>query len=164
MLRVDFTTSSDADFVRGFILATCYPAWDPTIVYAAAATCDYGGQVWTAAAASQNVTPGSDGTKWTATARPPIDLTGSTLFMQARLRATDTQAAFAVTSAGGGSGIVITDAANGKFTLTLPFKSSPTFHAVAAGTYVQSLIRLRPDGLYEREWSGSLTHQIGPTQ
>jgi hypothetical protein len=33
-----------------------------------------------------------------------------------------------------------------------------------AGTYVQSLLLLRPDGLREEIWNGTLTHSIGPTR
>jgi hypothetical protein len=37
------------------------------------------------------------------------------------------------------------------------------FTHMPPGEYVQSLIMLRPDGVYEDIWHGTLTHQIGPT-
>ena len=35
---------------------------------------------------------------------------------------------------------------------------------VPADTYVQSLVLLRPDGLREEVWNGTLIHNIGPTR
>ncbi|MDQ2080467.1 hypothetical protein RA307_09770 [Xanthobacteraceae bacterium Astr-EGSB] len=168
MARVDFVTANHADFVRGFVLAVGYPAWSPDRVYAAPELVDFGGKAWTAAATSQDVKPGTDGTKWTATARPALDLDGSVLVYAIRRRACDATALVMIRSDEVGpdtSNIVVTDAAAGAYTLTLRLHSSPTLrNAMAAGEYVHALVRIRPDGLREELWQGTVTHSCGPAR
>jgi hypothetical protein len=90
----------------------------------------------------------------------PLNLTGSILRMMIRHRATDAEVPISLTSVGS-DGITITDAVGGAFTLTIP---RAKLSRLAAGDYVHSLIRQRPDGLFEDVWHGALTHQIGPTR
>jgi hypothetical protein len=168
MPRVNFSTTNDADFVRAFVLAVGYPAWDADTVYGAGDVRDYGGKVWTAAATSKGVAPGSDGTKWTATARPTFDLTGSVLVYAIRRRAGDADALVMLRSDEAdpdASRLVVTSAAGGAFTLTLCFHSSPVLrNGMAPGDYVHALVRIRPDGLREERWRGVITHEAGPAR
>lgn len=159
---VNIRTQSDADFVRGFVLAQSVPDWLASTYYPVTSIVAFAGLVWSNAglAASTNVAPGTDGTKWAIVARPPRDLTGGTLLMMARSPAGDNYAPLSVTSVAS-AGIEITDAANGKFTLTLPLSM---LSKMPAGTYDHSLIFVRTDGLHELVWRGTLTHNIGPTR
>ncbi len=49
------------------------------------------------------------------------------------------------------AGIVINDAANGKFTV-----SNAEFKTTTPGTYQYSLVRTRPDGTKELVWRGTI--------
>lgn len=91
-----------------------------------------------------------------------VDLTGSTLKMMVR-PGTDPAVSdvdMSLDSATIG-GITITDAPNGKFQILL---ARASLQKMAPGQYVHSLIRIRPDGFYERVWGGTITHAIGPTR
>lgn len=90
----------------------------------------------------------------------PIDLTGSELHMMARSRPEVHEVSFHLTSLPGG-GIMVTSATEGKFTVIIP---RARLRAMPAGTYYHSLIRIRPDGFYERIWSGTIIHSVGPTR
>lgn len=160
MTVINLQTESDQDFVIALTLCQAVDLWDTGIYYVADALVLFEGKVWHALLASNAVPPGSDGTKWELSSAPPIDLTGSTLRMMARAQASDIAAPLSLTSAGG-VGIVITDAVNGKFTMTLPFAS---LSAMPPGIYIYSVIRLRPDGLRELSLRGTVTHSTGPTR
>jgi len=95
-----------------------------------------------------------------ATDAAPVDLTGSTLSMMVRVIAADPTVLLFIDNAGRG-GITITDAANGKF--SLKFAQSDIVNC-PLGTFVQDLIRLRPDGVKERIWSGAFTITQGVTR
>jgi hypothetical protein len=156
---VNLSLRNDADFVRAFVLSLAVPDWDATLLWLTGNKVAYAGQVWVAVANSTNVTPGSDGTKW-ALSSSPLDLTGSTLLYMARASADDAYAPVSLTTVGS-AGITVTDAANGKFTLTIPISA---LAAMKPGAYVHSLIRVRPDGLREEVWHGTLTLQTGPVR
>jgi hypothetical protein len=89
----------------------------------------------------------------------PVDIGGSVLRLQVRRRATDAEAMVSIGSTDEG-GIEITDGPNGKFTVAI---SRAQLDRIPAGTYVQNLVRTRPDGLYEEIWTGTVTHTTGPT-
>lgn len=156
---VDFTTESDQDLSVAFVLALPVAAWDVATFYAIGSLVLFANQVWLAASASTGVQPGTDAT-WTLSSSPGLDLTGSTLYLDVRANAADAYAPISIDS-GTVGGIAITDAVNGKFTVTLPIAALSKMNP---GLYVHSLIRLRPDGLRELVWSGTLTHSTGPTR
>lgn len=158
---VNIRTQSDQDFERVFVLSLPVSDWVSTTYYPIASDVAYAGQVWSAPASSTNVQPGTDGTKWTLSTRPALDLTGSTLMMMARSPAGSDYAPLSVTSVGGAGIVIDDDPTLGKFTLTL---ANAALLKVQPGTYQHSLIRLRPDGLRELIWRGSLTHEAGPTR
>jgi len=89
----------------------------------------------------------------------PIDLTGSTLHMMARVKAADATVALDLSTDNGD--IIITDPTAGTFTLKMPLD---VLSRLPANVYEQSLIRKRPDQITEEIWQGSLTHTIGPTR
>lgn len=88
-----------------------------------------------------------------------IDLTGSKLEMMCRIKAnlptvyldlsTDNQK------------IELKPDASGEFKITI---RQAELEILYAGEYDHSLIRLRPDGMREEIWHGTLTHAIGPTR
>lgn len=158
---VNLKTWSDADFIRAFTLSQSFPPWDAEVLWVTADVVDYAGRVWTAAANSTNVVPGTDGTKWTLTARPGLDLTGASLNFMVRRSGDATEALIALTSvASAGIAISVTPT-DGKFTLAIPIAR---LAGIAAGSYVHSLIRTHADGIKEAVWHGTLQHQIGPTR
>lgn len=158
-MLVNIRTQSDADFVRGLTLTQAVPAWDAATFYAADDLVGHLNKVWQALADNSAIEPGSDGDTWTLAAAPPLDLTGSTLLFAARAPVSSNYAPLSLSSAG--SGIVISDAEAGAFTLTLP---QAVLAKMPPGQYAHSLIRLRPDGLRELVWHGVLTHEIGPAR
>jgi hypothetical protein len=92
----------------------------------------------------------------------PVSLSGSSLTLEVRRTASDVQALITVGSASPNTGITITDAANGKFTIILP---KLALAALTQGqVYVHDLVRLRPDGYTERLWTGTLTVDGGVTR
>jgi hypothetical protein len=95
----------------------------------------------------------------------PVDLTGSILRMDVRshVESHTTQISIAsdVAYSSEFGGIRILDAAAGKFSIHLPITE---LRHMPAGDYVHSLIRQRPDSLFEAIWEGGLTHLLGPTR
>lgn len=153
-------TQSDQDFIRAFVLRLPVADWAVGTLYLTNDKVAASGRVWKALANNTGITPGTDGTKWVIDAAPAVDLTGSTLLFMARSPAASTYAPLSVTSAAGGD-IDITDAAGGAFTFKLPFAQ---LSKLPAGKYSHSLIRIRPDGEREKQWSGDLVHVVGPTR
>ena len=94
------------------------------------------------------------GFQYTTSVGTPVDLTGSTLTMQVRATAADPVVPFPVA-------VVITDALNGRFTVSI---AAAALLTVQAKTYVHDLVRLRPDGTREQVWSGSMTVTAGVTR
>jgi hypothetical protein len=89
----------------------------------------------------------------------PVDLTGSTLHMMARVHAADVTVMLDLTMANGD--ITITNAAAGQFSIWIPLA---TLSRLPANNYDHSLIRYRPDLKTEEIWYGTLTHTIGATR
>src|SRR6516165_1638231 len=83
------------------------------------------------------------------TAGPPIDLTGNTMRMGIRFHAADVTEELLLTTENGG--IAITDAPNGKFTVTIP---ATELLQLDLGAYEHSLIRITPSAQHLRVWSG----------
>jgi hypothetical protein len=75
----------------------------------------------------------------------PIDLTGSLLKLEIRIRETDHEALVSVFSPD--HGITFNDMVNGKFTVTI---DRAHLARLAAGTYFADLVRLMPNGYQER--------------
>ncbi len=84
----------------------------------------------------------------------PVDLTGSTLSMQVRASASDPISVVPVV-------VTVTDPLNGRFTVSIPAASLAN---VQPKTYVHDLVRLRPDGVKEQVWSGTMTIAAGVTR
>ncbi len=95
----------------------------------------------------------------TVTGPTPIDLTGSSIEMMIRRKASDASV-FIELSTGNGL-IQITSAVAGTFTVRIPFAN---LERLPAGVYDQSCIRTRPDTFREEIWFGTLTHSVGPTR
>jgi hypothetical protein len=94
---------------------------------------------------------------------------GCELNMMIRKFATDIEVFISLTSAPTGEGeggIMYNDPEGGDdgpievFNILI---ARDQFTHMPPGDYVQSLIMLRPDGVYEDIWHGTLTHQTGPT-
>lgn len=90
----------------------------------------------------------------------PVDLTGSTFRMMVRKTRDGNEVFVSLDSAGLG-GITITNAVGGIIDLVIP---KARLQRMAAGAYVHSMIRTRPDGIFEEVWHGHLTHKVGPTR
>ena len=91
-----------------------------------------------------------------------ISLVGSTLTMEVRPTAPSPQTVVTVGSGAPNTGIVLTNAAGGQFTITLPKAS---LSALTPGqTYVHDLVRLNPDGHTERMWTGTVSVDAGVTR
>ncbi len=92
----------------------------------------------------------------------PLDLTGSDLLMKIRRTPADSdvfaELKASALAADGVSGIAIVDAANGKIVVTI---SRSILGRMPAGTYVNDLLWLRPDGLRPALWNGTQNHSIG---
>jgi hypothetical protein len=99
---------------------------------------------------------GSDGVTLT-----PIDLTGSTLMMEVRTSESDHNVAVSVSSSPPSSGIQITNATGGMFTITL---DRNRLSQLSPGNYVSDLVRLMPSGWQERLWEGTVTVVEGTTR
>ena len=92
----------------------------------------------------------------------PFDFTGYGLMMMVR-KQPDAVEVFVSVSTGDGD-IDFTPDVDGKLTtFNIRILRKQTADMVA-GDYVHSLILLRPDGLREDIWRGTLTHAIGPTR
>jgi hypothetical protein len=91
----------------------------------------------------------------------PVDLTGSTLKLEIRVREIDHEAIVAVFSSPS-DGIQITDAAGGAFTIAI---SRDRLVRLSGGReYVTDLVRLMPSGYQERLWEGPVTVVEGTTR
>jgi len=92
----------------------------------------------------------------------PVDLTDVVLHMHIRAKAADATVFVALSSADGdASAIVIEDAANGKFSIAIPYA---TLTRLPVGEYAHSLISTDIEGNRHRVWRGTLTHAAGPTR
>jgi len=89
----------------------------------------------------------------------PINLTGNTMRMGVRHRASDAEEDLLLTTENGG--LTITDAVNGRFTLWI---TNEQLLQLDLTTFDHSLIRIRPDGLRLRVWSGTLTVNAGASR
>jgi hypothetical protein len=90
----------------------------------------------------------------------PVDLTGNVMKMGIRRQATDTTELLQLTTDNGG--LIINSATVGYFTLWITLDQLLRLEPY---TYVHSLIRIRPnDNLNLRVWSGTLTHNAGPSR
>ncbi len=96
----------------------------------------------------------SKGFQYTTSANAPVDLTGSTLTMQVRASAANPTLAFPVV-------VAITDALNGGFSISI---DASQLARASAGTYVHDLVRLRPDGVTEQIWTGTMVVTAGVTR
>jgi hypothetical protein len=90
----------------------------------------------------------------------PIDLTGDTLRMGIRHKASDVEQDLLLTTENGG--LTITDAVNGKFTLWIT--NEQLLEKLQTTTYDHSLIRIRASGLQLPVWYGTLTVSPGPSR
>lgn len=160
-MTVNLSTESDQDFSYRFIYVQQVAAWLSMQLYNTNDLAAWLGLVWKALASNTNIAPDSDPTKWQQASAPPIDLTGSSLMMMARSPVDSNYAPISLTSDAGGGIVIDADPTTGAFDLTIPYA---TLAKVAPGQYAHSLIRLRPDGLRELVWNGTLTHAIGPTR
>jgi len=94
-----------------------------------------------------------------------FDFTGYNLLMNVRHHAEDVEAVVSLDSVPGGfGGITFNDPVGGHIETFNIFILRSQMIVMAAGEYVQSLILLRPDGLRDDIWHGTLTHSIGPTR
>jgi hypothetical protein len=94
-----------------------------------------------------------------------VDLTGSVLRMDVRSNVASHTAQISLSSDAAYSnefgGIRILDAAAGDFMIHLPITE---LRNMPAGDYVHSLIRQRPDQIFDPIWEGTLVHNLGPTR
>jgi hypothetical protein len=88
----------------------------------------------------------------------PIDLTGSTMHMGVRKDAGDVTEVLLLTTENGG--IIITDAPGGMFTVWI---TQDQLEHLSPNIYVHSLIRTTGP-LQLEMWSGTLTHEAGPSR
>jgi hypothetical protein len=88
----------------------------------------------------------------------PVDLTGNTMRMGIRSHASDVTEVMLLTTENGG--IVITDAPNGQFTITM---KQADLLSIPIQDYEHSLIRIG-GGMQLRVWSGTLTNTPGPSR
>ena len=88
----------------------------------------------------------------------PIDLTGSTMHMGVRKNVEDVSEVLLLTTENGG--IIITDAPNGMFTVWM---TQDQLLRLPPDTYVHSLVRTTGP-LQLEMWSGTLTHEAGPSR
>jgi hypothetical protein len=89
----------------------------------------------------------------------PIDLTGNKMRMGVRRHAEDVAEQLLLTTEN--SGITITDAPNGLFTVWI---SQDQLVRLQLGDYDHSLVRLPSTGMQLRIWSGLLTVNAGPSR
>ena len=95
-----------------------------------------------------------------------FDFTNHNLMMMVRKNASDAEVFFSLDSLPGGLGGITFNAPTS--TGTIDTFNIAILRAqmvnVPPDSYVQSLVLLRPDGLREEVWNGTLTHNIGPTR
>lgn len=90
----------------------------------------------------------------------PINLTGNTMRMGIRRHAADAAEEMLLTTENGG--LVVTDAANGKFSVRL---TQDQLVRLPVGDYEHSLVRwITATGEKYRIWSGTLTNNAGATR
>lgn len=92
----------------------------------------------------------------------PFDFTGFGLMLMVRKRPDDAEVFVSLSTDDGD--IDFTPDVDGKLTTFNIRILRQQIVDMAAGDYVHSLILLRPDGLREDIWRGTLTHAIGPTR
>jgi len=91
-----------------------------------------------------------------------IDLTGSALEMMCRTQASRPTVHVDLSTDNGKIELrENTTDIIGEFKITIPFSE---LEILPPDEYVHSLIRIRPDGLREEMWHGTLTHTVGPTR
>lgn len=96
-----------------------------------------------------------------------FDFTNHALAMMVRRNADDAEVFVSLESDSGGlNGILFHEPEPGDtkittFTIIIP---RDHFQKMSPGEYVHSLILIRPDGLRDDIWRGTLTHAIGPTR
>lgn len=83
-----------------------------------------------------------------------LDLTNSTLRMQVRSSPLSPVLIFPVT-------VTVTNVTGGLVTISAPLSVMAT---VPPGTYSHDMVRLRPDGITEQVWTGTLTVVAGVTR
>jgi hypothetical protein len=92
------------------------------------------------------------------TSGAPISLVGNTMRMGVRNNAADIAEVLLLTTENGG--IILTDAANGLFTVSI---SQEQLEQLAPGTYDHSLIRIVGNQQLAM-WYGTLVHAAGPSR
>src|SRR5437764_4770940 len=88
----------------------------------------------------------------------PINLTGNTMRMGVRHRAEDATEEMLLTTENGG--LAITDAINGKFSVTI---TAAQLLQLPLGSYEHSLVRVA-SGQHLRVWSGTLINNAGASR
>ncbi|HEY2242737.1 MAG TPA: hypothetical protein VGH47_00765 [Xanthobacteraceae bacterium] len=95
-----------------------------------------------------------------------FDFTGYNLMLMVRKNVTDAEVFISLDSLPGGLGGITFNAPT--VTGTIETFNIAILRAQMVGmppdVYAQSLVLLRPDGLREEVWNGTLTHNIGPTR
>lgn len=95
----------------------------------------------------------------------PIDLSGSVLRLDVRSHVESHTTVVSLSSDAAYSiefgGIRIINASGGEFVIHMPVTE---LRNMPAGDYVHSLIRQRPDQIFEPIWEGTLVHNLGPTR
>lgn len=92
----------------------------------------------------------------------PIDLTGCILKMEIRQSEPDNQVFVSVSNDAPAGGIIITDAVNGAFTVTI---DRGRLQSMVPGDYVTDLVRLLADGVtQERMFEGTANVVMGTTR
>jgi hypothetical protein len=91
----------------------------------------------------------------------PIDLTGSRLLMELRLRETDHEAVVSVDTTTPPGGIVVTTPGMGEFQIQILRQNMVR---LAAGEYFADLVRVMPNGWVERIWEGSAVVTVGTSR
>jgi hypothetical protein len=89
----------------------------------------------------------------------PIDITGGTMEMMLRRHAEDADALLRLATDSGE--IVVTNAAQGKFTVMI---QQIVLERLGLGDFAHSNIMTTPGGLKRKVWSGTLTNNAGPTR
>jgi hypothetical protein len=91
----------------------------------------------------------------------PIDLTGSRLLMELRVRETDHEAVVSVDTATPPGGIVMTTPGLGEFQIQILRQNMVR---LAAGEYFADLVRVMPNGWVERLWEGTAFVTVGTSR
>ncbi len=95
----------------------------------------------------------------------PFDFTGFDLLMMVRRDPDDAEVFISLSSVDYNGILFQPDPDDSdKLTTFNIYITRDQMKAMVAGDYVHSLLLLRPDGLREDIWRGTLTHAIGPTR